>query len=45
MMKNFLGNRRVENYKELMEKLLKNLQDIGVNMSIKVFFFFTQPFR
>ena len=34
-MKN-LGNRRTKNYKELMEKLLKSLQDIDANMRIKV---------
>ena len=34
VVKNYLGNRRAENSKELMEKLLKNLQD----MSIKVHF-------
>ena len=38
MMKNFLGNRQAKNYKELVEKLLKNLQDIGTNISIKVHF-------
>ena len=38
MVKNFLGNRLVENYKELVEKLLKSLQDKGTNMSIKVHF-------
>ena len=31
---NFWGNGRVENYKQLMEKLLKSLQDIGANISI-----------
>ena len=36
--KNFLGNRRAENSKELVKKLLKSLQDIGTNMSIKVYF-------
>ena len=35
--KNFWGNRRAKNYKKLMEKLLKSLQDIGA-MSIKVHF-------
>ena len=39
VVKNFLGNCRAENYKELVEKLLKNLQDIGTNTSIKVNFF------
>ena len=38
MVKNFLGNRRAENYKEFVEKLWKCLQDIGANMSIKVHF-------
>ena len=37
-MKNFFSNRWTENFKELVEKLLKNLQDVGVNMSIKVHF-------
>ena len=36
-MKN-LGNRRTENYKALIEKLMKSLQDISANMSIKVHF-------
>ena len=39
VVKNFLGNRRAENYKEFVEKLLKSLQDIGANMSIKVHYF------
>ena len=34
--KNFLGNRRGENYKELVEKLLKSFLKVGANMSIKV---------
>ena len=38
--KNFLGNRRAEYYKESVEKQLKGLQDTGANMSIKVHFFF-----
>ena len=36
--KNFLGNHQAENYKELVEKWLKHLQEIGTNMSIKVHF-------
>ena len=36
VMKNFLGKYRAENYKELMEKLFKSLQDIIAN--IKVYF-------
>ena len=34
--KNFLGNHQAENHKELGKKLLKSLQDIGTDMSIKV---------
>ena len=37
--KNFLGNCRAENYKELVQKLSKSLQEIGVNMSIKIHFY------
>ena len=37
-MKNFSGNRWAENYKKLVENLLKILQDIGNNISIKVHF-------
>ena len=37
VVKNFLGNHWAEN-KELVEKLLKSLQDIGANMSIKLHF-------
>ena len=40
MVKDFLGNRRGENRKKLVEKLLQNLQEINANMSIKVHFFF-----
>ena len=42
MVKNIFGNCQAENYKELMEKLLKSLQDIGTNMSIKVHFLHSQ---
>ena len=38
VVKNSSGNLRAENYKELVEKLCKSLQDIGTNMSIKVHF-------
>ena len=34
VVKNFSGNWQAKNYKELLEKLLKSLQDIGTNMSI-----------
>ena len=36
--KNFLCNRRAENYKKWVEKLLKSRQNIGAKMSIKVHF-------
>ena len=39
VVKNILDSRRAENYKELVEKLLKSLQYISVNMSITVHFF------
>ena len=39
VVKNFFGNCQDKNYKELMEKLLKSLQGICANMSIKVHFF------
>ena len=38
LVKNFLDICWTENYKVLVEKLLKSLHDIGVNMSIKVHF-------
>ena len=40
VIKNFLGNHWVESFKKLMEKLLKSLQDMGANMSIKIHFFY-----
>ena len=33
---NFPGNKRTENYKDLVEELLLSLQDLGCRMSIKV---------
>ena len=33
---NFLGNKRADNYIELVEELLLSLQDLGCRMSIKV---------
>ena len=35
VVKRFQGNRPAEIYNELVEKLLKSLQDIGASMSIK----------
>ena len=34
---NVLGNRKAENYAKLIENMLFNLKDLGVNMSIKVY--------
>ena len=36
VVKNFLGNFKAENYKELVENMLSNFRDIGTNMSIKI---------
>ena len=32
----FLGNRKADNYKDIVRKLLDNFQALGINMSIKV---------
>jgi len=34
----FLGNRRVDNYKDLLEELLSSYQKLGCNMSVKIHF-------
>ena len=34
----FLGNRKADNYKDIVQKLLDNFQALGINMSIKVHF-------
>jgi len=39
--KNFLGNRRVVNYKGIVAKLLSTLQDMVANMSIKLHFLYS----
>ena len=36
VVKNFLGNEKASNYKELVVNLLESLQSIGANMSIKI---------
>ena len=38
VVRNFLGNKKDKDYVELVESLLKNLRDLGANMSIKVHF-------
>ena len=40
--KNFLGNHRVENYVELVYKMLGNFKQLYVNISIKVHFLYSQ---
>ncbi|CAH2100954.1 unnamed protein product [Euphydryas editha] len=34
----FLGNKKSENYEEIVNNLLKNFHDMGVNMSLKIHF-------
>ena len=36
--KNFLGNYRADNYKEILNKMLGNFRIRGINMSIRVHF-------
>lgn len=36
VIKNFLGNKRSENYQEIVETMLKNLKVLGINMSSKI---------
>lgn len=38
VIKNFLGNYRAPNYEELISKMLGELKNIGVNMSLKIHF-------
>ena len=40
IVKNFLGNTKADNYKELVEDMLFNFQNLGVKMSIKVYYLF-----
>ena len=41
VVKNFFGNFKAENYKELVEKMLSNFRDIGANMSIRIHYLFS----
>jgi len=34
----FLGNRRADNYEDLVEELLSSYQKLGCNMSVKIHF-------
>ena len=36
--KNFLGNRKLSNYKELVKELIRSFQALSCNMSIKLHF-------
>ena len=38
VVENFLGNNKSDNYKEIVTDLLKNFQQMGVNMSLKIHF-------
>jgi hypothetical protein len=38
VVKGFLGNRRADNYKDLVEKLLSSYQKLGCNKSVKIQF-------
>ena len=38
VVRNFLGNRKSEDYKELVESLIKSFHVLGCNMSIKLHF-------
>ena len=38
---NFRGNRKAENYQELLEDMLSKFKDLGVKMSIKVHYLFS----
>ena len=37
---NFLGNRKAENYEDMVRKFLRSYHQLGCNMSIKIHFFF-----
>ena len=39
VVRNFLGNKKADNYIELVQELLLSLQDLGCTMSIKVHYF------
>ena len=38
VVKGFLGNRRAQNYEELVKNLLQSYQKLGCNMSLKIHF-------
>ena len=38
VVKNFLGNEKAENYKDVVETMLQSYHNLGCNMSIKVHF-------
>lgn len=38
--KNFLGNKRAENYKEIIAEMMSAFRDMKVNMSLKIHFLY-----
>ena len=42
VVKGFLGNRRAQNYEELVNNLLQSYQQLGCNMSLKIHFLHSQ---
>jgi len=38
VMKSFLGNHKAPNYHEIVGELLQSYQDMGCNMSLKIYF-------
>ena len=43
--KNFLGNRKAENYQELVEDMPSKFKDFGVKMNIKAHYLFSHLHR
>ena len=41
VVRNFLGNQKVENYEEMVRRLLRSYHQLGCNMSIKIHFLFS----
>jgi hypothetical protein len=38
VVRGFVGNRRADNYKDLVEELLSSYQNLGCNISLKIHF-------
>ena len=41
VVRNFLGNRRAENFEEMVRRLLRSYHQLGCSMSIKIHFLFS----